>query len=95
MRKKSTLHFFFTPGILMQKKKKQLEMCQDDTDAPTQGHPHPHADILQKKNSQKRWQIPRPHLKWPSFFSLGNQRIHLFNSAVSDNHHNCESDIEL
>ena len=23
-------------------------MCQDDTDAPTQGHPHPHAGILQK-----------------------------------------------
>ena len=23
-------------------------MCQDDTDGPTQGHPHPHADILQK-----------------------------------------------
>ena len=23
-------------------------MCQDDMDAPTQGHPHPHADILQK-----------------------------------------------
>ena len=25
-------------------------MCQYDTDAPAQGHPHPHAGILQKKN---------------------------------------------
>ena len=23
-------------------------MCRYDTDAPTQGHPHPHAGILQK-----------------------------------------------
>ena len=23
-------------------------MCQYDTDAPAQGHPHPHAGILQK-----------------------------------------------
>ena len=23
-------------------------MCQDDTDAPNQGHPHPHEGILQK-----------------------------------------------
>ena len=27
----------------------KLEMCQYDTDAPTQGHPHPHAGILKKK----------------------------------------------
>ena len=26
----------------------KLEMCQYDTDAPAQGHPHPLADILQK-----------------------------------------------
>ena len=26
----------------------KLEMCQDDTDAHIQGHPHPHAGILQK-----------------------------------------------
>ena len=25
----------------------QLEMCQDDKDAPGQGHPHPHTGILQ------------------------------------------------
>ena len=30
------------------KNNKKLEMCQDDTDAPAQGHPHPHAGILQK-----------------------------------------------
>ena len=29
------------------KKQKKLEMCQYDTDAPTQGHPHPRACILQ------------------------------------------------
>ena len=29
-------------------KKNKLEMCQDDTDALAQGHPHPHAGILQK-----------------------------------------------
>ena len=23
-------------------------MCQDDTDDPAKGHPHPHAGILQK-----------------------------------------------
>ena len=28
--------------------KKKLEMCQYDTDAPAQGHPQPHAGILQK-----------------------------------------------
>ena len=27
---------------------KKLEMCQYDTDAPAQGHPHSHAGILQK-----------------------------------------------
>ena len=27
---------------------KKLEMCQDDTDALAQGHPHPHAGILQE-----------------------------------------------
>ena len=30
------------------KKRKKLEMCQYDTDAPAQGHPQPHAGILQK-----------------------------------------------
>ena len=28
------------------KKKKKIEMCQYDTDAPAQGYPHPHAGIL-------------------------------------------------
>ena len=33
-------------------------MCQYDTDAPTQGHPQPHAGILQKgHNSHNNWQI--------------------------------------
>ena len=31
----------------------QLEMCQYDTDAPAQGHPHPHAGILQKMKLKK------------------------------------------
>ena len=45
------------------KHKKKLEMCQYDTDAPAQGHPHPHAGILQKMklkkghNSHNNWQI--------------------------------------
>ena len=29
-------------------------MCQYDTDAPTQGHPHPHAGVLQKMKLKKR-----------------------------------------
>ena len=49
-------------------------MCQEDTDAPTQGHPHPHAGILQNNSHHKRWQIPQPHSKWQSFFNLGHQR---------------------
>ena len=39
-------------------------MCQYDTDAPTQSHPHPHTGILQKMklkkkghNSYNNWQI--------------------------------------
>ena len=35
------------------KKCKKLEMCQYDTDAPAQGHPHPHAGILQKLKLKK------------------------------------------
>ena len=42
----------------------KLEMCQYDTDAPAQGHPHAHAGILKKKlklkkghNSHNNWQI--------------------------------------
>ena len=35
------------------KKQKKLEMCQYDTDAPTQGHPHPRAGILQKMKLKK------------------------------------------
>ena len=31
----------------------QLEMCQYDTDVPTQGHPHPHSGILQKMKLKK------------------------------------------
>ena len=34
--------------IELQIREIKLEMCQDDTEAPAQGHPHPHADILQK-----------------------------------------------
>ena len=33
--------------------KKKLEMCQYDTDAPTQGHNHPQAGILQKMKLKK------------------------------------------
>ena len=33
----------------------QLEMCQYDTDAPAQGHPQPHAGILQKMKLKKGW----------------------------------------
>ena len=29
-------------------------MCQYDTDGPTQGHPQPHAGILQKNEVEKR-----------------------------------------
>ena len=29
-------------------------MCQYDTDAPAQGHPQPHAGILQKNEVEKR-----------------------------------------
>ena len=29
-------------------------MCQYDTDAPAQGHPHPHTGILQKNKVEKR-----------------------------------------
>ena len=29
-------------------------MCQYDTDAPAQGHPHPNAGILQKMKLKKR-----------------------------------------
>ena len=35
-------------GFKMSEKKTKTKKCQDDTDAPTQGHPHPHAGILQK-----------------------------------------------
>ena len=35
------------------KKQKKLEMCQYDTDAPAQGHPQPHAGILQKMKLKK------------------------------------------
>ena len=31
----------------------KLEMCQYDTDAPAQGHPQPHAGILQKMKLKK------------------------------------------
>ena len=31
----------------------RLEMCQYDTDAPAQGHPQPHAGILQKMKLKK------------------------------------------
>ena len=34
----------------------KLEMCQYDTDAPAQGHPHPRAAILQK-NEVEKWVI--------------------------------------
>ena len=32
----------------------KLEMCKYDTDAPAQGHPQPHAGILQKMKLKKR-----------------------------------------
>ena len=41
----------------------KLEICQYDTYAPAQGHPQPHAGILQKMklkkggNSHNNWQI--------------------------------------
>ena len=31
----------------------ELEMCQYDTDAPTQGHPQPQTGILQKMKLKK------------------------------------------
>ena len=34
--------------------KYELEMCQYDTDAPAQGHPHPHTGCLQKYEVGKR-----------------------------------------
>ena len=34
-------------------KNKKLEMCQYDTDAIAQGHPHPHTGILQKMKLKK------------------------------------------
>ena len=34
-------------------KLEKLEMCQYDTDAPTQGHPQSHAGILKKMNLKK------------------------------------------
>ena len=40
-------NFFEVGGI------KKLEMCQYKTDAPTQGHPHPPAGILQKIKLKK------------------------------------------
>ena len=33
---------------------KKLELCEYDTDAPAQGHPHTHAGILQKNEVEKR-----------------------------------------
>ena len=34
-------------------------MCQYDTDAPTQGHPQPHAGILQKMKLKQEAHGPR------------------------------------
>ena len=51
--------FVYPQNVFMEK----LEMCQYDTDAPAQGHPLPHAGILQKMklkkggNSHNNWQI--------------------------------------
>ena len=33
---------------------KKLEKCQNNIDAPAQGHPHPHAGILQKNEVEKK-----------------------------------------
>ena len=33
--------------------RKNIEMCQYDTDTPAQGHPCPHAGILQKMKLEK------------------------------------------
>ena len=35
-------------GIKKEETVNKLEMCQYDTHAPAQGHPHPYAGILQK-----------------------------------------------
>ena len=35
------------------RRRSELEMCQYDTDAPAQGHPQPHAGILQKMKLNK------------------------------------------
>ena len=32
-------------------------MCQYDSDTLAEGHPHPHADILQKK--KKKWKLKK------------------------------------
>ena len=40
---------FITVDILS-----KLEMCQYDTDAPAQGHNHPHVGILQKNEVEKK-----------------------------------------
>ena len=46
------IHESFTEIFLFQVRSK-LEMCQYDTDAPAQGHPQPHAGILQKLKLKK------------------------------------------
>ena len=33
--------------------KSKLERCQYDTDAPAQGHPHPHAEFCKKMKLEK------------------------------------------
>ena len=42
---------FFRENLI--KEDGKLEMCQYDTDAPAQGHPQPHAGILQKTKLKK------------------------------------------
>ena len=52
----------------------KLEMCQDDTDAPTLGHRHPHAGILQKIAIRRGRKSPDRTANGPLFFNLGHQR---------------------
>ena len=52
-------------------------MCQYDSDILAEGHPHPHADILQKKmevekkghNAHNNWQI-LPHIDFDLYFMI-------------------------
>ena len=55
-------------------------MCQYDTDAPAQGHPQPHAGILQKMKLKKGTN--------QSFFKKISERKHLLKVKKGHNSHN-------